>query len=70
LLINRPRYAFLDEATSALDRANQERLYRLLRKMGITFISVSHDPELVGYHDEVLELFGDASWKISAPVSD
>ena len=70
LLINRPRYAFLDEATAALDRANQERLYRLLRTMGITFISVSHDPELVRYHDEVLELIGDASWKISASVSD
>jgi len=66
LLINRPRYAFLDEATAALDRANQERLYRLLRGMGITFISVSHDPELIGYHDQVLELSGDANWNLSA----
>jgi vitamin B12/bleomycin/antimicrobial peptide transport system ATP-binding/permease protein len=69
LLINRPRYAFLDEATAALDRANQERLFRLLRATGVTFISVSHDPELVRYHDEILELSGDTSWKISAAAS-
>jgi vitamin B12/bleomycin/antimicrobial peptide transport system ATP-binding/permease protein len=69
LLINRPRYAFLDEATAALDRANQARLYRLLRTTGVTFISVSHDSELVQYHDEILELIGDGSWKISAAVS-
>jgi vitamin B12/bleomycin/antimicrobial peptide transport system ATP-binding/permease protein len=69
LLINRPRYAFLDEATAALDRANQERLYRLLRATGVTFISVSHDPDLVHYHDEILELSGDTSWKISAAES-
>jgi putative ATP-binding cassette transporter len=66
LLINRPKYAFLDEATAALDRANQERLYRLLRATGVTFISVSHNPDLVSYHDEILELIGDGSWKMSA----
>jgi putative ATP-binding cassette transporter len=65
LLINRPNYAFLDEATAALDRANQERLYRLLRATGVTYISVSHNPDLVSYHDEILELIGDGSWKMS-----
>ena len=69
LLINRPRYVFLDEGTAALDRDNQERLYRLLRATGVTFISVSHDPDLVRYHDEILELSGDTSWKISAAES-
>jgi vitamin B12/bleomycin/antimicrobial peptide transport system ATP-binding/permease protein len=66
LLINQPRYAFLDEATAALDGANQERLYRLLRAMGITFVSVSHSRELVDYHDQILELTGDTDWKVSA----
>jgi putative ATP-binding cassette transporter len=68
LLINRPKYAFLDEATAALDRTNQERLYRLLRATGITFISVSHDPELVSHHEQILELLGDATWKMISPT--
>jgi vitamin B12/bleomycin/antimicrobial peptide transport system ATP-binding/permease protein len=68
LLINRPKYAFLDEATAALDRTNQERLYRLLRATGITFISVSHDPRLVSQHEQILELLGDANWKMISPT--
>ncbi|MGO9454633.1 MAG: ABC transporter ATP-binding protein/permease [Candidatus Binataceae bacterium] len=68
LTINRPGYAFLDEATSALDRANEERLYRLLRQMDITFISVSHSPQLVRFHDTVVELTGDGTWNLVAPV--
>jgi vitamin B12/bleomycin/antimicrobial peptide transport system ATP-binding/permease protein len=66
LLINRPRYAFLDEATAALDRANQQRLYGMLRAMKITFVSISHDPELAGYHEQLLELSGDANWNLGA----
>ncbi|HZC47182.1 MAG TPA: ABC transporter ATP-binding protein/permease [Candidatus Acidoferrum sp.] len=62
LVINHPRYVFLDEATAALDRTNQERLYRLLCAMKITFVSVSHSPEIVEYHDQILELTGDAHW--------
>ena len=62
LLINHPQYVFLDEATSALDRTNQERLYRLLCAMKITFVSVSHSLEIVDYHDQILELTGDAHW--------
>ena len=62
LLISRPRYAFLDEATAALDSKNQQHLYRLLRAMKITFVSVSHSSEIIDYHDQILELGGDATW--------
>jgi vitamin B12/bleomycin/antimicrobial peptide transport system ATP-binding/permease protein len=62
LLINRPQYVFLDEATAALDHANQQRLYRLLCAMKITFVSVSHSMEIIDYHDQILELTGDARW--------
>jgi putative ATP-binding cassette transporter len=64
ILVNHPRYVFLDEATAALDIANQERLYHILRSMKLTFISVSHSPLLVGYHDRILELTGGAHWKL------
>jgi len=66
LLTNRPRHVFLDEATSALDQNNQERLYNLLRDMHVTFVSVSHNPALTAYHQQILELFGDTHWKIAA----
>jgi len=65
LLLTKPRYAVLDEATSALDLGNEQRLYDQLKNKETTFISVGHRPSLLKYHDYVLELGGDASWKLS-----
>jgi vitamin B12/bleomycin/antimicrobial peptide transport system ATP-binding/permease protein len=65
LLTNRPRYVFLDEATTALDQSNHERLYRLLREMKVTFVSVSHNPAALDYHDQILELTGDSHWMLN-----
>ena len=56
--------AFLDEATSALDVNNQRTMYQLLQKEDITYLSVGHRPNLVEFHDIVLEVVGDGSWKI------
>ncbi|MGG6296984.1 ABC transporter ATP-binding protein/permease [Leptolyngbya sp. AN02str] len=65
LILNKPRYAVLDEATSALDLANERRLYEKLRQGGSTFISVGHRQSLLRYHDHVLHLTGDTSWKLT-----
>jgi putative ATP-binding cassette transporter len=51
LLLARPRYAILDEATSALEPADENALYQLLRKRGITLVSVGHRSSLAAYHD-------------------
>jgi vitamin B12/bleomycin/antimicrobial peptide transport system ATP-binding/permease protein len=51
LLLARPRYAILDEATSALEPADESALYQLLRKRGITLVSVGHRSSLAAYHD-------------------
>jgi vitamin B12/bleomycin/antimicrobial peptide transport system ATP-binding/permease protein len=64
VLLARPRYAMLDEATSALDAANEARLYGELASAGITPVSVSHRAALLAYHDQVLELPGDGSWRV------
>jgi putative ATP-binding cassette transporter len=64
VLLAEPRYAMLDEATSALDAANEERLYRELAATRTTPVSVSHREGIVPYHDEVLELPGDGSWRV------
>ena len=69
LLLSKPRYAMLDEATSALDLANEKRLYEKLREMGATFVSVGHRTSLLKYHDFVLELYSDSTWKLT-PIQD
>ncbi|MGH2416245.1 MAG: ATP-binding cassette domain-containing protein, partial [Microcystaceae cyanobacterium] len=67
LLLTQPPYAILDEATSALDLGNEVSLYQQLQATGTTFISVGHRPSLIKYHQNVLEIPGDTSWrKISA----
>ncbi len=66
LLLTQPDYVMLDEATSALDLANEQRLYQQLRQSGTTYISVGHRASLLKYHDFVLELKGDQTWKLTA----
>ena len=69
LIIVAPRYAFLDEATSALDLDNEARLYAYLKKTTSVFVSVGHRESLLQYHETVLELRGDQSWR-ALPVGD
>jgi ABC-type uncharacterized transport system fused permease/ATPase subunit len=67
LLLTAPPVALLDEATSALDGDNEAKMYRLLRELPDTaYVSVGHRASLLGFHDEVLRLGGDASWSVSA----
>ncbi|CAN5467960.1 ABC transporter ATP-binding protein/permease [soil metagenome] len=64
VILTKPKYAFLDEATAALDPVNERMLYTLLKSVGATVISVGHRPALVEHHTHVLELLGNASWKV------
>ena len=69
LLLNSPRFAVLDEATSALDIKTEEHLYTLLRQRDLAVISVGHRPTLIGFHESVLELGGDGSWRLQPSSS-
>ncbi|MGB7710590.1 MAG: ABC transporter ATP-binding protein/permease [Microcoleus sp.] len=64
LLLTQPRYAILDEATSALDLKNEQHLYEQLQATKTTFVSVGHRMSLLQYHEQVLELLGDATWRL------
>jgi vitamin B12/bleomycin/antimicrobial peptide transport system ATP-binding/permease protein len=64
LLLTQPRYAILDEATSALDLKNEQHLYEQLQATKTTFVSVGHRISLLLYHQQVLELLGDTSWRL------
>lgn len=56
-LLARPDWLFLDEATSALPDADQEALYRLLKRKlpGTTLVSIGHRENLAQFHRRRLE---------------
>jgi len=65
VLLARPPVALLDEATSALDAANEARMYSLLRDLDdVAYVSVGHRGSLLGFHEQVLRLEGDSSWRV------
>ena len=66
LLLTQPEYAILDEATSALDVQNEKRLYQLLQQAKTTIVSVGHRPSLLQYHQQVLQILGNAQWRLSS----
>jgi putative ATP-binding cassette transporter len=65
LLLAKPVYALLDEATSALDVARQRLVYRSLARSTASYLSVGHRPELLQFHDRVLDLRGDGRWTLA-----
>ena len=65
LLLAEPRFAFLDEATSALDPSRAQAIYRALARTPITYVSVANDLNLIEFHDELLELSLNGSWRVA-----
>jgi putative ATP-binding cassette transporter len=63
LLLASPPFAFLDEAPSVLEQARKKDFYRTLAATPITYISTGNDPALLEYHDTLLELYPNGSWR-------
>ena len=59
-LINKPEIIFADEPTGNLDSENSTSMHQLFielkDKLGLTFLIVTHNPELVGLADIVYEM--------------
>ena len=59
-LINDPKLILADEPSGSLDSANKKELHSLLRKLcddyGLTILLVTHDNELAGTSDRVIEM--------------
>lgn len=57
-IYNDPSVVILDESTSAMDLETEKHMYSLLRKQGVTYISVGHRPSLLPYHSRKMTLRG------------
>ena len=65
IFLRKPALAFLDEATSSLDEPNEQLLYRNLRELGISYVSVGHRSTLKEFHDHLIILHKDGTAEIS-----
>lgn len=57
VLYHQPHLVYLDEATSALSKVIENIFYEECRRVGITVISITHDPNsIMKHHSYVLKL--------------
>ncbi|EGV64044.1 ATP-binding cassette long-chain fatty acid transporter pxa1 [Yamadazyma tenuis] len=71
VLFKNPRFVILDESTNAVSTDVEDYLFELLQKKKITFITLSHRPLLMKYHDSVLEIKDDeANWEFHDLTSE
>ncbi|CAG8565186.1 12629_t:CDS:10 [Acaulospora morrowiae] len=61
----KPVFAALDESTCLLDSTTESRFFELCKEDGITCITVSHNKNLLKYHDKVLLLDGKGHYATS-----
>jgi vitamin B12/bleomycin/antimicrobial peptide transport system ATP-binding/permease protein len=69
LLAAGPEFAFLDDPAGSLDASGVNRVYKALARSPITYVSTAGHLNLRPYHDFVLELFGDGSWRVGPAKS-
>lgn len=63
LLLARPNFVFLDESVTAMDQGIADSLYRSLPSFVERFVSTGDAADLRQYHDHILELHGDGTWR-------
>ncbi|CCH46637.1 Lipid A export ATP-binding/permease protein msbA [Wickerhamomyces ciferrii] len=70
ILFKNPKFVVLDEATNAISSDIEAYLFDLLRKKNFAFITLSHRPLLIKYHDYLLEIHQDGNWSLETLGSD
>jgi ATP-binding cassette subfamily D (ALD) long-chain fatty acid import protein len=60
----------LDEATNAISSDIEAYLFDLLKKKKFAFITLSHRPLLIKYHDYLLEILENGNWVFETLGSD
>lgn len=74
VLFKNPKFVILDESTNAVSTDVEDYLFELLQKKKITFITLSHRPLLMKYHDFLLTIKNDegdaANWEFQDLTSE
>ena len=65
MFYHKPRFAVLDQCTDAVSVDVEEALYDQARKLGVTIITISQRPGLMGHHEQQLSLLdGNGGWSL------
>lgn len=64
LLLRPPAWAFMNGVVSAFSPAQRERVYKLLKEAGITYVTFSDEAEVAQFHDRVLHVEGGGRWRL------
>lgn len=67
IVISKPKAVVLDESTAALDEGNERDMYKLIKEMETTVISVGNRVSLIKVHDRVLQLRDGGQWSVETP---
>lgn len=63
VLFRHPKFVVLDELTNAISTDIEDYLYDLLKTSRITYLSLSHRPLLMKYHNYLIQLEKDGEWR-------
>jgi putative ATP-binding cassette transporter len=63
LLLIKPSFVFLDEATTAMDQTLEELVYELVPISAYKFVSTGDASTIGKFHEHVLTLLGDGTWR-------
>jgi len=63
IFLIKPQIVFLDESTTAIDSASERQLYSELPRFVERYVSTGSPQDLETYHEHVLELTGDGTWR-------
>ena len=70
ILYKNPKFVVLDEATNAISSDIEAYLFDLLKRKNFAFITLSHRPLLIKYHDHLLEIQQNGDWVFETLGSD
>lgn len=70
VLFKNPKFVVLDEATNAISSDIEAYLFDLLKQKNFAFITLSHRPLLIKYHDYLLEIHENGNWSFDTLGSD
>nr|QFR37213.1 ABC transporter [Cyberlindnera americana] len=70
ILLKNPKFVVLDEATNAISSDIEAYLFDMLKQKNFAFITLSHRPLLIKYHDYLLEIQDDGNWSFETLGTD